>query len=93
MSVELALKYGVGMRVNVIAPGSFIGKQNRTLLTNEDGTYTDRAKTIIQNTPMRRLGNADELNGAIHFLCSDASKFVTGIVVPIDGGFGAFSSV
>jgi NAD(P)-dependent dehydrogenase (short-subunit alcohol dehydrogenase family) len=93
MSVELAQKYGDGMRVNAIAPGFFVGNQNRALLINKDGTYTDRGNTIIQNTPMNRFGEADELNGAIHFLCTDASKFVTGIVVPIDGGFSAFSGV
>lgn len=93
MAVELAQKYGDGMRVNAIAPGFFIGNQNRTLLTNEDGSYTERGNTIIKNTPMNRFGNADELNGAIHYLCSDASKFVTGIVIPIDGGFSAFSGV
>ena len=93
MSVELAQKFGDGMRVNAIAPGFFIGNQNRALLTNEDGSYTDRGNTIIQNTPMSRFGDADELNGAIHYLATDASKFVTGIVVPIDGGFSAFSGV
>lgn len=93
MSVELAQKYGDGMRVNAIAPGFFIGNQNRALLTNKDGSYTDRGNTIIQNTPMKRFGEADELNGAIHYLCSEASKFVTGIVIPIDGGFSAYSGV
>ena len=93
MSVELAQKYGDGMRVNAIAPGFFIGNQNRALLTNEDGSYTDRGNTIIKNTPMNRFGDANELNGAIHYLCTDASKFVTGIVIPIDGGFSAFSGV
>ena len=93
MSVELAQKYGDGMRVNAIAPGFFIGNQNRTLLTNEDGSYTDRGNTIIKNTPMNRFGTSDELNGTIHYLCSDASKFVTGVVIPIDGGFSAFSGV
>ena len=93
MSVELAQKYGDGLRVNAIAPGFFIGNQNRALLTNEDGSYTDRGNTIIKNTPMNRFGNADELNGAIHYLASEASKFVTGIVIPIDGGFSAFSGV
>ncbi len=93
MAVELAQKYGDGMRVNAIAPGFFIGNQNRALLLNEDGSYTDRGNTIIKNTPMNRFGNADELNGAIHYLCSEASKFVTGIVIPIDGGFSAFSGV
>lgn len=93
MAVELAQKYGNGMRVNAIAPGFFIGNQNRALLTNDDGSYTDRGNTIIKNTPMNRFGNADELNGAIHYLSSDASKFVTGVVIPIDGGFSAFSGV
>ena len=93
MSVELAQKYGDNMRVNAIAPGFFIGNQNRALLTNKDGSYTDRGNTIIKNTPMNRFGNADELNGAIHYLCTEASKFVTGIVIPIDGGFSAFSGV
>jgi len=94
LSVELATKFGDGMRVNAIAPGFFIGNQNRDLLINKtDGSYTDRGNTIIQNTPMKRFGETSELNGSIHYLCSDASKFVTGIVVPIDGGFSAFSGV
>ena len=93
MAVELAQKYGDDMRVNAIAPGFFIGNQNRALLTNKDGSYTNRGNTIIKNTPMNRFGDADELNGAIHYLCTDASKFVTGIVIPIDGGFSAFSGV
>jgi len=93
LSVELALKFGDGLRVNAIAPGFFIGNQNRDLLINKDGSYTDRGNTIIKNTPMKRFGEAEELNGSIHYLCSDASKFVTGIVIPIDGGFSAFSGV
>lgn len=93
LSVELALKYGDGLRVNAIAPGFFIGNQNRDLLINKDGSYTDRGNTIIRNTPMKRFGEAEELNGSIHYLCSEASKFVTGIVIPIDGGFSAFSGV
>ena len=93
LSVELALKYGDGLRVNAIAPGFFIGNQNRDLLINKDGSYTDRGNTIISNTPMKRFGDAEELNGSIHYLCSEASKFVTGIVIPIDGGFSAFSGV
>ncbi len=93
MAVEMAVKFGDGIRVNAIAPGFFIGKQNKDLLTNADGSYTKRGTTIIQNTPMGRFGNADELNGAIHFLCSEAASFITGIVLPIDGGFGAFSGV
>lgn len=94
LSVELALKFGEGLRVNAIAPGFFIGNQNRDLLINkETGAYTDRGDTIIRNTPMKRFGEAEELNGSIHYLCSEASKFVTGVVVPIDGGFSAFSGV
>lgn len=94
LSVELASKFGEGLRVNAIAPGFFIGNQNRDLLINkETGSYTERGDTIIKNTPMKRFGEAEELNGTIHYLCSEASKFVTGVVVPIDGGFSAFSGV
>ncbi|WP_026712273.1 SDR family oxidoreductase [Flavobacterium daejeonense] len=93
MAVEMATKFSNKIRVNAIAPGFFIGNQNRNLLTNEDGSYTERGKNIINNTPMKRFGEADELLGAIHFLCSEASQFVTGIVLPIDGGFSAFSGV
>ncbi len=94
MAVELAHKYGDGLRVNAIAPGFFIGNQNRDLLIDkETGQYTGRGNTIMQNTPMKRFGEANELNGAVHYLCSNASKFVTGIVLPIDGGFSAFSGV
>jgi len=93
MAVEMALKFGDGIRVNAISPGFFIGKQNQKLLLNEDGSYTERGEKIIRNTPMKRFGKAEELNGAIHFLCSDSASFVTGIVLPIDGGFSAFSGV
>jgi len=93
MSVEMALKFNGKIRVNAIAPGFFIGNQNKDLLLNTDGSYTQRGNTIINNTPMKRFGKAEELNGAIHFLCSDASSFITGVVLPIDGGFSAFSGV
>ena len=93
MATEMALKFKGSIRVNAIAPGFFIGNQNRDLLTNEDGSYTERGNTIIKNTPMKRFGEADELNGTIHWLISDASSFVTGTIVPIDGGFSAFSGV
>lgn len=93
MATELALKYGDGIRVNAIAPGFFIGNQNRRLLTNEDGSYTERGNQVISNTPMRRFGEAHEVNGTIHFLLSDAASFVTGTVVPVDGGFSIFSGV
>lgn len=93
LSTEMAMKFGDGIRVNAIAPGFFIGNQNRRLLTNEDGSYTQRGETIIRNTPMDRFGDIDELNGIVQFLCSDASSFVTGTIIPIDGGFSAFSGV
>ncbi len=93
MAAEMSLKFGDGIRVNAIAPGFFIGEQNRRLLTNEDGSLTDRGNTIIQNTPMQRFGEAEELNGAILYLLSEASKFVTGTIIPIDGGFSSFSGV
>ncbi|SFZ95043.1 NAD(P)-dependent dehydrogenase, short-chain alcohol dehydrogenase family [Flaviramulus basaltis] len=94
LAVELAMKFGENLRVNAIAPGFFIGNQNRDLLINKDDkSYTQRGDKIIQNTPMKRFGEAEELNGTIHYLCSEASKFVTGVVIPIDGGFSAFSGV
>ena len=92
-ATELAQKFGEGLRVNAIAPGFFISEQNRDLLLNKDGSYTERGKTIIANTPMKRFGQADELNGAVHWLISDAASFVTGTIVAIDGGFNAFSGV
>lgn len=84
----------VGIRVNAIAPGFFLSEQNRSLLTNEDGSYTARAEKIISQTPMGRFGNADELLGTLLWLVDDKSSgFVNGIVVPVDGGFSAFSGV
>ena len=93
LSTEMAMKFGDGIRVNAIAPGFFIGNQNRRLLTNEDGSYTHSGAHLISTTTMDRFGNIDELNGIVQFLCSDASKFVTGPIIPIDGGFSAFSGV
>jgi NAD(P)-dependent dehydrogenase (short-subunit alcohol dehydrogenase family) len=93
LAVELARKYGAGVRVNAIAPGFFVSEQNRAVLTTPDGGYTDRARAIIARTPMSRFGKPEELVGAVHWLCSDASSFVTGAIVPIDGGFSAFSGV
>lgn len=83
----------VGVRVNALAPGFFLTEQNRTLLTNQDGTLTDRGNTIISHTPMGRFGTPDDLTGTLLWLCGDGSKFVTGVVIPIDGGFSAFSGV
>jgi NAD(P)-dependent dehydrogenase (short-subunit alcohol dehydrogenase family) len=93
LSVEMTTKYGEGIRVNAIAPGFFITEQNRKLLTNEDGSLTERGQKVITQTPMKRFGTAEELSGTLIWLCSDASKFVTGTVVNVDGGFGAFSGV
>jgi NAD(P)-dependent dehydrogenase (short-subunit alcohol dehydrogenase family) len=93
MANELASKFGDKIRVNAIAPGFFIGNQNRRLLTNEDGSFTDRGEKIITNTPMGRFGDASELNGMVHYLLSDASSFVTGSIYEIDGGFSSFSGV
>lgn len=93
LAVELANKYGESLRVNAIAPGFFIGKQNRDLLLNDDGSLTDRGQTIVDHTPMDRFGEAEELVGTAVWLSSEASKFVTGTVIPVDGGFNAFSGV
>ncbi|OGU33516.1 MAG: D-mannonate oxidoreductase [Ignavibacteria bacterium GWA2_35_9] len=93
MAVEMALKFGNEIRVNAIAPGFLITEQNRALLTNPDGSLTERGKTILDITPFKRFGEPDELIGAIMWLASDASKFVTGTIIPIDGGFSAFSGV
>lgn len=91
MAGELALKFGEQFRVNALAPGFFITEQNRTLLTNPDGSFTNRAQTILAHTPYSRFGESDELLGSLHYLISDASKFVSGTILVIDGGFDAFS--
>lgn len=88
---ELARKYGEGLRVNAIAPGFFLTEQNRTLLTEPDGAYTERARTILAHTPFGRFGRPEELLGTVHYLISDASAFVTGTLAVVDGGFDAFS--
>lgn len=93
LAVEFAKKIGDGVRVNAVAPGFFLSEQNRTLLTNPDGSLTERGHDIVKATPFARFGEADEVFGAIHYLCSDASKFVTGTVLAIDGGFSCFSGV
>jgi NAD(P)-dependent dehydrogenase (short-subunit alcohol dehydrogenase family) len=93
LAIEMAKKYGEGIRVNAIAPGFFITEQNRKLLTNEDGTFTARGQAAINSTPFARFGVPDELIGTLIWLCSDASKFVTGIDVPVDGGFNVFCGV
>ena len=93
LAVEMAQKFGEGIRVNAIAPGFFLADQNRRLLTNEDGSLTERGQQIINNTPFGRFGEPDELAGTLLWLCSDASRFVTGISVPVDGGFNCYSGV
>jgi NAD(P)-dependent dehydrogenase (short-subunit alcohol dehydrogenase family) len=93
LAVDLAQRYGDAMRVNAIAPGFFIGEQNRAMLTEEGGSLTERGRTIVQHTPAGRFGEPEELVGTIVWLCSPAAGFVNGVVVPVDGGFGAFSGV
>lgn len=93
LAVEMAQKYGDGIRVNAIAPGFFIGEQNRDLLLDKAGNLTDRGQTIVSQTPMKRFGEPEELQGVANWLAGEESSFVTGIVVPVDGGFGAFSGV
>jgi NAD(P)-dependent dehydrogenase (short-subunit alcohol dehydrogenase family) len=94
LAVHMAQEYSPGIRVNAIAPGFFITEQNRFLLLDpETGELTPRGATIIAHTPMRRFGDASDLLGAVRWLLSDASTFVTGVVVPVDGGFSAFGGV
>lgn len=93
LAQEMAIKFSEKIRVNAIAPGFFIGNQNRAILVNPDGSLTDRSKKVIAKTPMKRFGDISELNGAVQFLCSDAASFITGAVLPVDGGFSAFSGV
>lgn len=92
-AVELANRYGDRMRMNALAPGFFLTEQNRNLLTNPDGTYTERGEKVIRNTPFKRFGHPDELQGALVWLLSDASKFVTGSMICVDGGFSIFGGV
>lgn len=91
MATECAKKFGEGIRVNAIAPGFFITEQNRSLLTNPDGSYTQRGQDVIRQTPFERMGDPEELCGTIHYLMSDAAKFVTGTVAVVDGGFNCFA--
>lgn len=93
MAVEMAQRYGDGIRVNALAPGVFLTAQNKNLLIKQDGTYSDRTRQFINNTPFRRLGDPGELTGTVIWLMSDASKFVNGAVILVDGGFNAYSGV
>lgn len=93
LAVELARKHGSGLRVNAVAPGFFLGEQNRALLVREDGSLTERGQKIVEHTPAGRFGQPEELVGAVVWLCSSAARFVTGVVIPVDGGFSAFGGV
>ena len=92
LAVELARR-GTGIRVNAIAPGFLLGEQNRSLLIGPDGAPTERGRTIIERTPLGRWGAVEELVSTVLWLCGPGASFVTGVVVPVDGGFGAFSGV
>ena len=93
LAVELSRSYGAGLRVNAIAPGFFIGEQNRDLLLNDDGSLTQRGRTIVEHTPAGRFGEPEELVGTLVWLCGAGAAFVNGIVVPVDGGFSAYGGV
>lgn len=88
---EVATKFSSKIRVNAIAPGFFLTNQNRSLLTNPDGSLTERGADVIRQTPFKRFGSPDELCGTIQYLISDASSFVTGTVAIVDGGFNSFA--
>ncbi|MCU0323013.1 MAG: SDR family oxidoreductase [Chitinophagaceae bacterium] len=92
-AVELANRYGDKIRMNAIAPGFFLTEQNKNLLTTPDGGYTERGNLVIKQTPFKRFGNPTELQGALVWLLSDASEFVTGSMVCVDGGFSIFGGV
>ncbi|MDB5021968.1 MAG: hypothetical protein JWQ28_3095 [Pedobacter sp.] len=92
-AVELANRYGDKIRMNAIAPGFFLTEQNRGLLTVPDGGYTERGNLVINHTPFKRFGDPDELKGALVWLLSDASKFVTGTMISVDGGFSVYGGV
>jgi NAD(P)-dependent dehydrogenase (short-subunit alcohol dehydrogenase family) len=93
LAVELSGKYGAGMRVNAVAPGFFLGEQNRAMLVNDDGCLTERGQKIVNHTPAGRFGEPEEVAGTVVWLCSPAASFVNGVVVPVDGGFNAFAGV
>lgn len=92
-ALELANRFGDTIRMNSIAPGFFLTEQNKTLLTNTDGSLTERGQLVIKNTPFKRFGNPEELVGALIWLLSDASKYVTGSKITVDGGFTVFGGV
>jgi len=93
LAVHMARNYSEEIRVNAVAPGFFIGRQNRFLLIDDSGNLTPRGRTIIEHSPIGRFGNPEDLVGTVVWLLSDEARFVNGIVVPVDGGFSAFSGV
>ena len=93
MAVDVARRCGPEIRVNAVAPGFFVAKQNRNVLVKPDGSPTARAESILERTPMRRFGEPAELQGAVVWLASDASSFVTGAVIVVDGGFSADTGI
>lgn len=93
LSVELARRYGDALRVNAIAPGFFLADQNRDLLVGPEGDLTERGRSIVARTPAGRFGRPEELAGTLVWLCGPGARFVTGIVVPVDGGFSGFSGI
>ena len=92
-AVEMANRYGDAIRMNALAPGFFLTEQNRYLLTTKEGGYTERGEKVIRQTPFKRFGSPDELQGALIWLLSDASQFVTGAMITVDGGFSVYSGV
>jgi NAD(P)-dependent dehydrogenase (short-subunit alcohol dehydrogenase family) len=92
-AVELSRRYGDRIRMNALAPGFFLTEQNRNLLTKPEGGYTERGELVIRQTPFKRFGHPDELKGALVWLLSDASQFVTGSMICVDGGFSIFGGV
>ena len=93
MAMKMATKFSEKIRGNAIGLGFFIGDQNRKVLFKDDGSYTERSKKVLARTSMGRFENIKELNGAVQFLCSDSASFITRVILPIDGGFSAFSGV
>ena len=93
LAVDLARRYGDGLRVNAISPGFFLGEQNRAMLVGDDGRPTSRGQAILDHTPAARFGRPDDLLATLIWLCAPGAGFVTGVVVPVDGGFSAFGGV
>jgi NAD(P)-dependent dehydrogenase (short-subunit alcohol dehydrogenase family) len=93
LAVSLARMHGARLRVNAIAPGFFLGEQNRRMLLDEHDELTPRGRTVIEHTPAGRFGEPGDLMSTLVWLCGPGARFVTGVVVPVDGGFSAFTGV